>query len=152
MAKGTGLCIIRLLPFMTSTFSCDGMDIMLGSIYADLRPQWRHLYLPPHFLSDQHLRRIIEGAVAPTFHVVRHELWGETRGSPTTAFARQVAMYLAHVGCGLSLTEVGHLFARDRTTVAHACSIVEDRREDPPFDRALELLEGVMRLSIPRAY
>ena len=58
-------------------------------------------------------------------------------------------MYLAHVGCGLTLTEVGRLFARDRTTVAHACGLVEDRREEPPFDRALELLEGVMRLSIP---
>ncbi len=113
------------------------------------RPQWRHLYLPAQILSDQHLRRIIEQAVSPTFHVVRHELWTATRGSPSTAFARQVAMYLAHVGCGLTLTEVGRLFARDRTTVAHACGLVEDRREEPPFDRALELLEGAMRLSIP---
>ena len=59
-------------------------------------------------------------------------------------------MYLAHVACGLTLTEVGHLFARDRTTVAHACSRVEDRREEPLFDRALQLLEGVVRLSMPR--
>jgi chromosomal replication initiation ATPase DnaA len=48
------------------------------------------------------------------------------------------------------LTEVGRLFARDRTTVAHACSLIEDRREDAPFDRALELLEGVMRLLMLR--
>jgi chromosomal replication initiation ATPase DnaA len=34
----------------------------------------------------------------------------------------------------VSLTEVGHLFDRDRTTVAHACSLVEDRRDDPDFD------------------
>jgi hypothetical protein len=109
---------------------------MLGSIYAHYRPQWRHLFLPAQILSDQHLRRIIEQAVSPAFHVVRDELWTATRGSPSTAFARQVAMYLAHVGCGLTLTEVGRLFARDRTTVAHACSLVEDRREEPPFDRA----------------
>jgi len=126
-----------------------GLRIMLGSTYAHYRPQWRHLYLPAQILSDQHLRRIIEQAVSPAFHVVRDELWTATRGSPNTAFARQVAMYLAHVGCGLTLTEVGRLFARDRTTVAHACSLVEDRREEPPFDRALELLEGAMRLSIP---
>ena len=55
-------------------------------------------------------------------------------------------MYLAHVGCGLSLTEVGRLFTRDRTTVGHACGLVEDRREDPALDRALELLEGIVRL------
>jgi chromosomal replication initiation ATPase DnaA len=126
------------------------MDLMLGSIEADFRPQWRHAYLPARTISDQHLRRIIEQAVAPSFTIIGKDLWTSTRGSPATAFARQVAMYLAHVGCGLSLTEVGRLFDRDRTTVAHACSIVEDRREEPLFDRALELLEGAMRLSTPR--
>ena len=124
---------------------------MLGSTYADFRPQWRQLHLPARFLSDQHLRRTIEQAVAPAFDVARDELWAQTRGSPATAFARQVAMYLAHVGCGLTLTEVGGLFARDRTTVAHACGLVEDRREDARFDRALELLEGAIRLSMPRS-
>lgn len=124
---------------------------MLGSTYADFRPQsWGQFCLLAPFLTDQHLRRILEQTVAPAFAVARAELWAGTRGSPPTAFARQVAMYLAHVGCGLNLTEVGRLFARDRTTVAHACGLVEDRREDAPFDRSLELLEGVMRLLSPR--
>ena len=55
--------------------------------------------------------------------------------------ARKVAMYLAHVACRLSLTDTGKLFNRDRTTVAHACAVIEDRRDDPLFDRALDLLE-----------
>jgi chromosomal replication initiation ATPase DnaA len=59
-------------------------------------------------------------------------------------FARQVAMYLTHVGAGLPQTEVGRLFARDRTTVAHACAVVEERRDDPVFDRSLEVLETVL--------
>ena len=50
-------------------------------------------------------------------------------------------MYLAHVACALTLTEVGTLFERDRTTVAHACSLVEDKRDDPDLDRKLEHLE-----------
>lgn len=50
-------------------------------------------------------------------------------------------MYLAHVACALTLTEVGALFERDRTTVAHACSLIEDRRDDPDLDRKLEHLE-----------
>jgi chromosomal replication initiation ATPase DnaA len=50
-------------------------------------------------------------------------------------------MYLAHVVGGLSLTEVGALFARDRTTVSHACSVVEDRRDDPELDGRLDHLE-----------
>jgi chromosomal replication initiation ATPase DnaA len=57
------------------------------------------------------------------------------------AFARQVGMYLAHVAAGLPMSEVGRLFSRNRTTVAHACAIVEDCRDDPQFDRALAILE-----------
>ena len=63
--------------------------------------------------------------------------------------ARQVAMYLAHVAWGLTLTEAGHVFARDRTTVAHACGLVGDSRDDPVLDRSLELLEGVLRSFSP---
>ena len=63
------------------------------------------------------------------------------RRAETAAFARQVTMYLTHVVCGLSMTEVGALFARDRTTVAHACEVVEDRRDDPELDSRVERLE-----------
>lgn len=124
---------------------------MLGSTHADFRPQsWRQFCRLAPFLTDHHLRCILEQTVAPTFAVAHAELWAPHRGRPTAAFARQVAMYLAHVACGLTLTEVGRLFARDRTTVAHACGRIEDRRDDAPFDRALDLLEGVMRLLTPR--
>ena len=87
------------------------------------------------------LRQAIDPAVAAVFEVEIADLRAPTRRSPRTAFARQVAMYLAHVVGGLSLTEVGALFARDRTTAAHACGIVEDRRDDPELDRRIEHLE-----------
>ena len=86
-------------------------------------------------------REAIEQAVIQVFGVGPADLHHTTRGRAKVAQARQVAMYLAHVACGLSLTETGRLFGRDRTTVAHACSVVEDRRDDPLFDRALDLLE-----------
>ena len=57
------------------------------------------------------------------------------------AFARQIAMYLAHVGFGLSMAEVGRAFGRDRTTVVHACHLIEDRRDDVRFDQLLDHLE-----------
>lgn len=50
-------------------------------------------------------------------------------------------MYLAHVVCGISLTEVGILFGRDRTTVSHACGVIEDKRDDLAFDRTMDNLE-----------
>jgi len=64
------------------------------------------------------------------------------RGPPRVARARQLAMYLAHVGFGATLSEIGRGFGRDRTTVAHACAAVEDRRDDPSFDRLVASLEG----------
>ncbi|MDX2204234.1 MAG: helix-turn-helix domain-containing protein [Hyphomicrobiaceae bacterium] len=99
---------------------------------------------------EQVVRNIIEHAVTRAFGVTGPEVWRLTRGNPHAALARQVGMYLAHVAFELSLTEVGVLFVRDRTTVAHACSVVEDRRDDPGFDRVLDLMEGAVRLLDPR--
>jgi chromosomal replication initiation ATPase DnaA len=87
------------------------------------------------------VRQVIHPAVGAVFEVDVGDLQSEARGSPRVAFARQVAMYLANVVCGLSLTEVGTLFARDRTTVSHACTVVEDRRDDPELDGRLGHLE-----------
>jgi hypothetical protein len=92
-------------------------------------------------LGMSRVRWAIESAVAVVFEVGVEELRAPTRGTARAAFARQVAMYLAHVGCGVSLTEVGHLFERDRTTVAHACGLIEDRRDDPDFDYRVDQLE-----------
>ena len=96
-------------------------------------------------IPNRFVRQMLEQTVLRVFMVASADLWSGTRGCPRAAFARQVAMYLAHVACGLTLTEVGQVFARDRTTVAHACGRVEDQRDDPAFDRSLELLEGVLR-------
>ncbi|MFN3623836.1 MAG: helix-turn-helix domain-containing protein [Hyphomicrobium sp.] len=86
-------------------------------------------------------REAIEYAVTQVFGIAGRDLRRSTRGRARVALARQVAMYIAHVGCGLSLTETGRLFERDRTTVAHACGVIEDRRDDPLFDRVLDLIE-----------
>ncbi len=70
------------------------------------------------------------------------------RGGPAEVFARQVAMYLAHVGCGFTYTQAARLYGRNRCTAAHACRVVEDRRDDPRFDAILELLEGCARMGL----
>jgi hypothetical protein len=92
----------------------------------------------------QRFRRLIEAAIGNVFAVPCALLSSPSRGKAPVALARQAAMYLAHVSCGFSLTDVGHIFARDRTTVAHACAVIEDRRDDPVFDRALELMEWIV--------
>lgn len=105
--------------------------------------------LGPHD-PDPRPREAIEKAVVQVFGVGYDDLHCVTRGCAKVALARQVAMYLAHVACGLSLTDTGRLFNRDRTTVAHACGVIEDRRDDPMFDRALDLLEWVVPALVSR--
>ncbi|WP_291160815.1 helix-turn-helix domain-containing protein [Hyphomicrobium sp.] len=85
-------------------------------------------------------RLAIDVAISNVFGVGSEGLWHGTRGVKDVAEARQVAMYLAHVCCRMTLTEVGAMFGRDRTTVAHACLKVECRRDNPAFDRALDVL------------
>jgi hypothetical protein len=87
--------------------------------------------------------RLLEVAVAAAYAVPLCELRAPTRRSPTVAFARQSAMYLAHVVLDLSFTVVAGLFERDRTTAAHACRLVEERRDDPAVDSVLSALESV---------
>lgn len=87
------------------------------------------------------LRPIIDLIVALAFSVDLRDLRANKRGSAKVAYARQVSMYLAHVTCSLSLTDVGILYARDRSTVAHACCVIEDQRDDPELDLKLDHLE-----------
>ncbi len=91
------------------------------------------------------IRPVIDRTVAGAFLIDAGDLRRPTRGRAPIAFARQVAMYITHVGLGLTMTAVGAAFGRDRTTVRHACRAIEDRRDDPAFDRTLDLLEGIVR-------
>ncbi len=90
----------------------------------------------------QRLCHAAQFATAAAFAVPLGELNSPTRRSPYAAFARQSAMYVAHVAFGLSFTEIGHGFRRDRTTAAYACRLVEDRRDDPAVDMVLGSLES----------
>lgn len=73
------------------------------------------------------------------------ELMCPTRASARAALARQIAMYLIHVDLGATLTETADTFARDRTTAAHACVQIENRRDDKSFDLQIRCLEEAVR-------
>ena len=57
---------------------------------------------------------------------------------------RQIAMYVSHVILQVSLTDIGIVFGRDRTTASHACHVVEDRRDDTDFDAFIAAIERVV--------
>ncbi|MEQ1614543.1 MAG: helix-turn-helix domain-containing protein [Hyphomicrobiaceae bacterium] len=98
--------------------------------------------------SALELRTLLEATVASGFDIDEERLRQPTRGEARIALARQVAMYLAHIGCGLSKAGVGRLFERDRTTVHHACLVIEQRRDDAQFDLALDHMERVVRIVV----
>jgi hypothetical protein len=90
----------------------------------------------------------VQHAVARTFHLSVGEMLSRKRGHHL-AGARQVAMYLSRELAGggwmglrrraASFPRIGMAFARDHTSVIHACNAVARRREaDPEFAQLLD--------------
>lgn len=90
------------------------------------------------------LRAQLPVIVADAFDICPRDLIGDTRGCAKVALARQAGMYLARVSLGLTLSEAASLFGRDRTTAAHACRVIEDRRDNPGFDERLGAIEKLL--------
>lgn len=82
------------------------------------------------------------------YEVTLREIGARRRSSRRITRARHVAIYLAHVVFGVSLTGIAAAFGRDRKSIAYACRAIEDARDDPAFDAAiaqLELAAGALR-------
>ncbi len=89
---------------------------------------------------------LCEGVIdvaAALFGVSSKEMRRTGRTRMAVARVRQIAMYVTHVALGLPMAEVGKGFRRDRTTVLHACHLVEDLRDDRDFDAIVATLERV---------
>jgi hypothetical protein len=98
-------------------------------------------------IYSSHIHKLVEHCVFSVLRISSLAVRSRGRTAPIS-LARQIAMYLAHVAFRLSYTEVGQLFGRDRTTVAHACAVIEDLRDDQTIDRALTVLADC--LTAPR--
>ena len=101
--------------------------------------------------SSNRYRSAVSRVVAAAFDVTGQDLHLPRRGRAKVALARQVAMYLAHVGLGLTLSDAGRLFRRDRTTAAHACRLVENLRDEHSFDCLMTILEEMVLTEIMRS-
>ncbi len=80
---------------------------------------------------------------AALFSVSSKELRKTGRTNLGVARVRQIAMYVAHVTLQMSMSDIGRGFGRDRTTVIHACHLIEDLRDDEEFDRVVAVAERV---------
>lgn len=98
---------------------------------------------------------LVDELVSRTYRLPRSALYAQTRCRKSVAFARQVAMYLSHVSLSYPLKDIAAHYRRDRTTVAHACRTVEDRREAEDIELTICSLESAletMMLLIPLTY
>ncbi len=88
--------------------------------------------------------------LAACFSVSGRDIRTEGRKSGEICRIRQIGMYVAHVIVGLSMLEVGFGFQRDRSTVAHACHVIEDLRDDPDFERVIQMIERIAEIAFVR--
>ena len=98
---------------------------------------------------DRAAARLAADVASYALSVPADDILDLRRGAAAVAFARQVAVYLCHVGFELSLQRIAAAFGRDRSTIAHACHVIEDRREDPQFDLWIGGLEAMLQQAPP---
>ena len=85
---------------------------------------------------------------AAFFDIPGRELRRPGRTTDDITRVRQIAMYLAHVMLGLSMGDIGRAFGRDRTTVMHACHLVEDMRDDIEIDALVCRMERLVEVAL----
>ncbi len=89
---------------------------------------------------------------AQVYGVPLEEMRKPTRGRPRVARARQIAIHLARNVFGLSKQQLAAEFRRDRSTVLHACHVIDGMREgSAEFDSTLRWMEGLLKRAAGRA-
>ena len=102
----------------------------------------------PDLSTPEARAAVCEAAIdlcAALFNIESRALRASQRCAQPVARVRQIAMYLCNTTLGISLTEIGRVFARDRTTVSHAVQLIEDLRDDRDFDGIMDQVEKIAR-------
>lgn len=106
-------------------------------------PDMRDMFAVKDFGDAKRLAQfsVVLSYIQSVYGVKPVYLLGPSRGSRKLSDARQTFQYLSHISFGHSYTAIAAFSSRDRTSVAHGCHRVEDRRDDANFDRALHFAE-----------
>jgi hypothetical protein len=115
-----------------SAVEWDPADIALD----DLDPEGIRPLPPERRLLCMIVRQLTEELLRATG--LEHD---QDPGRRATSHVRQVAMYVCHVAYSMPMGEVAQAFGRDRSTVGHACRMVEDRRDDRAYDTFVAIVE-----------
>ncbi len=91
--------------------------------------------------TDMAQARLTVAAAALAFGAPYVDVFTPQRLSASDIFLRQMSMYLLNTVYDFNLSRVARIFDKDRTTVRHACQLIEDQRDSPVFDNVLIELE-----------
>jgi chromosomal replication initiation ATPase DnaA len=100
---------------------------------------------PAVFLTAQRAN-LAQFIACQVYGVPVEEMRKPTRGRPHVARARQIAIHLARNVFAMSHKQLAAEFGRDRSTIHHACDLIEAMREDSTeFDSTLRWMESLLR-------
>ena len=100
---------------------------------------------PAIFLNSQRAG-LAQAIVMQIYAVAAGEMRAPTRGRPRAARARQIAIHLSQRVFAMSQQQLAAEFGRDRSTIGHACQLIERlRRADDEFDSTLSWMEAHLR-------
>jgi chromosomal replication initiation ATPase DnaA len=106
---------------------------------------------PAMFIANQRAS-LAQFVAAQVYGVPLEQLRAPTRGRPRVARARQIAIHLARSVFAMSHNQLADEFKRDRSTIHHACHVIDGMREgNAEFDASLRWMESLLRQASGRA-
>ena len=96
---------------------------------------------PAHISRQRLLGMVVRQLTLEVLSLTGHDPDAGSASRRLMSHVRQIAMYVCHVAYSMPQAEIALVFGRDRSTVRHACHIVEDRRDDPAFDTLVSIIE-----------
>ncbi|MCI5044377.1 MAG: hypothetical protein MRY72_06735 [Aquisalinus sp.] len=104
------------------------------------QPDWMKTYDQMQVLWRDACAAVVRDIVADAFDIAPETIMSKKRGREYVARARLVAMYMLHTTCCISQKQTGLAFGRSRNAVSHACTRVEDLRDDEYADIMLDIM------------
>lgn len=95
-------------------------------------------------MSDRSICRIVRQMVSELLLLLGDRVMVRRDRRRLACHVRQISMYVCHVALRMPQQDIGVAFGRDRTTVSHACHVVEDRRDDRVYDEFVSAAERIV--------
>jgi chromosomal replication initiation ATPase DnaA len=116
------------------------------SLYRELKLAFDCRFTPEGKGQEEEAIKICDGMIdilSVCFAVPGREIRQIGRNVTSIARVRQIGMYICHVVIGMTMQDVAIGFMRDRSTVVHACHLIEDMRDDVDFDAIICTIERI---------